>query len=497
MNFINNIVDIFGSATFWIKALEMILALSLLVIIHEFGHYSFARLFKVRVEKFYMFFNPKFSILRWDPKRHILDLFKRNPDEDPKDPKDLKDLKDPQDPQAPQDDNSSSSWRDTIYGIGWVPLGGYCSIAGMIDETTDSSQLSEKAQPWEFRSRPAWQRFFIMVGGVLFNFLLAMVIYAGIVYAVGESYIRFTDATEGMQFGEVAHKAGFMDGDILLAADGKPLEYYNSGDLQAMLTAHTVTVLRNHTDTVAIQLPKDFVFQANKAAEDGEPFMDYRMPVVVEQTQGNMGAARAGLQSGDHILAVANDTTPSYSELTAALTAAKGTTVPVKFLRDGKLMQRDVAVDNDGKLGIQLRSPDKVYNVVVKHYNLLQSIPRGIKMGWDKAVNYVKSLSLVFSSEGAKSLGGFGAIGSIFPEKWNWLYFWEITAFLSVILAVMNILPIPILDGGYVLFLLIEMVTGWKPSMKFMDIALRIGLWLLIGLMLYANLNDIYRFILK
>ena len=472
MNFINNIVDIFGSATFWIKALEMILALSLLVIIHEFGHYSFARLFKVRVEKFYMFFNPKFSILRWDPKRHILDLFKRNPDEDPKDPKDLKDLKDLKDPQDPQDDKSSSSWRDTIYGIGWVPLGGYCSIAGMIDETTDSSQLSEKALPWEFRSRPAWQRFFIMVGGVLFNFLLAMVIYAGIVYAVGESYIRFTDATEGMQFGEVAHKAGFMDGDILLASDGKPLEYYNSG-------------------------PKDFVFQANKAAEDGEPFMDYRMPVVVEQTQGNMGAARAGLQSGDRILAVANDTTPSYSELTAALTAAKGTTVPVKFLRDGKLMQRDVAVDNDGKLGIQLRSPDKVYNVVVKHYNLLQSIPRGIKMGWDKAVNYVKSLSLVFSSEGAKSLGGFGAIGSIFPEKWNWLYFWEITAFLSVILAVMNILPIPILDGGYVLFLLIEMVTGWKPSMKFMDIALRIGLWLLIGLMLYANLNDIYRFILK
>ena len=483
MNFITNIVEIFGSSTFWLKALEMILALSLLVIIHEFGHYSFARLFNVRVDKFYMFFNPKFSIVRWDPKKRKVSFFKRNPDED--------------ETSATQETSTKSSWRDTIYGIGWVPLGGYCSIAGMVDETTDASQLSEKAQPWEFRSRPAWQRFFIMVGGVLFNFLLAMVIYSGIVYAVGERYVRFADATEGMQFGQVAHKAGFIDGDILLSADGKHLDYFNSDYLQLMLTAKQVTVLRNHCDTVTITLPSDFVFQASAAGEKGDTFMDFRVPVVVEQTQGNMGAAKAGLRSGDRVVAVANDTTPSYTELTAALMANKGKTVPVKVIRDGKLLTKMVEVEEDGKLGIQLRSPDKIYKVVTKNYNLLQSIPRGIAIGWNKTSSYVKSLSLVFSKEGAKSLGGFGAIGSIFPEQWNWIMFWEITAFLSLILGVMNILPIPILDGGYVLFLLIEMVTGWKPSLKFMDVALRIGLWLLLALMLFANLNDIYRFILK
>ena len=485
MNFIDNLIEIFGSASFWVKALEMILALSLLVIVHEFGHYSFARLFGMRVNKFYMFFNPKFSILRWDPKRHTLDLFKRNPSDEEEEAKakaEAHDLK--------------ASWRDTVYGIGWIPLGGYCSIAGMVDETTSADQLSEEAQPWEFRSRPAWQRLLVMIGGVLFNFLMAVVIYAGIVWSYGEMFINFTDATEGMNYCQTMHKVGFRDGDILYSADGKALTYYSGEQITAVTMAKQVQVLRGG-DTVTINMPENFVFDLNKEAEQGNQLFEIRMPVVIAQTQSNMGAEKAGLKSGDRILAVNTDTTPSYTELTPALLKYKGSTATITYLRDGRQLTTRAEIDGDGKLGIQLTDPTKIFKTTVKHYNIFQSVPRGIEMGWNKLVTYVQSLKLVATPEGAKSLGGFGAIGSIFPEKWNWLDFWSITAFLSVILAVMNILPIPILDGGYVLFLLIEMITGWKPSEKVMNIALNIGLALLIILMLYANLNDVYRFIIK
>lgn len=503
MNFINNLIEMFGSATFWVKTLEMILSLSLLVIVHEFGHYSFARLFGMRVNKFYMFFNPKFSILRWDPKNHQLDFFKRNPadpEEEKEENNEEKDVKTQkpvkirivEDDQEPE----KASWRDTVYGIGWIPLGGYCSIAGMVDETTSADQLSEKAQPWEFRSRPAWQRLLVMIGGVLFNFLMAIVIYAGIVWTYGELLVNFSDATEGMNYCETMHKVGYQDGDILLAADGKPLTYYSGEELTRITMARQVQVLRGG-DTITINQPEKFIFDLNKEAEAGNQVMAFRLPVVISQTQSNMGAEKAGLKGGDRILAVNNDTTPSYTELTPALLKYKGTTAIITYLRDGKKLQTKAEVDGDGKLGIQLTDPTKVFKTTIKRYNILQSVPRGIQMGWEKLSTYVQSLKMVATPEGAKSLGGFGAIGSIFPEKWNWLDFWNITAFLAVILAVMNILPIPILDGGYVLFLLIEMITGWKPSEKVMNIALNIGLALLIILMLYANLNDVYRFIIK
>lgn len=485
MNFIDNLIEMFGSASFWVKTLEMILALSLLVIVHEFGHYSFARLFGMRVNKFYMFFNPKFSILRWDPKRHKLAMFKRNPSEEEEEAKAKEDAADPK-----------ASWRDTVYGIGWIPLGGYCSIAGMVDETTSADQLSEKAQPWEFRSRPAWQRLLVMIGGVLFNFLMAVVIYAGIVWSYGELFINFRDATEGMNFHESLHKVGFKDGDILLSADGQELTYYCGEQINNVLMARQVQVLRG-ADTVTISLPEKFIFDLNDEVKKGDELIVPRMPVVIAQTQSNMGAEKAGLRQGDRILAVDNDTTPSYTELTPALLKHKGTTATITYLRDGQLMTTQAQIDGDGKLGIQLTDPTKVFKTTIKHYNIFQSIPRGIEMGWNKLTTYFKSLKMVATPEGAKSLGGFGAIGSIFPDKWNWLDFWSITAFLSVILAVMNILPIPILDGGYVLFLLIEMITGWKPSEKVMNIALNIGLGLLVILMLYANLNDVYRFIIK
>ena len=499
------------TSTFWLKALEMILALSLLVIVHEFGHYSFARLFGMWVEKFYMFFNPQFSIVRWDPKRHTLEFFKRNP----ADPSEKKDENTPQSQSTsdntPSDnaiaDSSESAgpvapegrptWRDTIYGIGWVPLGGYCSISGMIDESLNTEQMKQPAKPYEFRSKPAWQRLLVMIGGVLFNFLAAIVIYAGIVYAYGDATLHLTDVTEGMSYCDSAHELGFIDGDIPLTADGKSLDGNLGECVQAMVQARTVTVLRNHQDTVTIAIPNKYIFIANKDAEAGQPFMDYRFPVVIAQTQARMGAEKAGLMKGDRMLAVGNDTTPSYAEFTAALAKHKNQTVPLRYLRDGKPMEVNVEVDEAGKIGILLLSITKIYKVDIKHYNLLQSIPRGVEMGWNQTATYVKSLKLLFSAEGAKSLGGFGAIGSIFPDEWNWLDFWSITAFLSVILAVMNILPIPALDGGHVLFLLWEIITGRKPSDRFLERAQYIGMALLFALLLFANGNDIYRFFFK
>ncbi len=466
-----------------IKTLELILALGILVMIHEFGHYCFSRLFGVWVEKFYLFFNPWLTIVKWKPGKYLKWFSHGN-----------------EMAVAGENDPTENkrSWRATEYGVGWLPLGGYCSIAGMIDESMNTEAMKQPAKPYEFRSKPAWQRLLIMLGGVLFNLLLAMIIYAGIVYAVGERYINFTDATEGMEYCDSAHKVGFVDGDIPLTADGKKLTYYNSEDLNAMLTAKTVTVLRNHKDTVAITLPKDFIFQANKDAEAGQDFIAYRLPVVISQTQPRMGAEKAGLKEGDRLMAVNGVPTPTYTEFTAELVNNKGKNVTLQYLRDGQtLTVADVPIDNDGKLGILLTDPTKIYNTTVKHYNIFQSIPRGIEMGWSKLVTYVKQLKLIFTPQGAQSVGGFGTIGSIFPSTWNWLDFWNITAFISVILAVMNVLPIPALDGGHVLFLLYEIITRRKPSLKFLERAQTVGMALLIALLLYANMNDIYRFFIK
>ena len=315
-------------------------------------------------------------------------------------------------------------------------------------------------------------------------------------WSYGELLINFKDATEGMNYHESLHKVGFKDGDILLKADGKELTYYSGEQINNVLMAKQVQVLRGG-DTVTINLPEKFIFNLNEEVKKGDELIVPRMPVVIAQTQSNMGAEKAGLKQGDRIVAVNNDTTPSYTELTPALLKYKGMTATITYLRDGKKLTTQAEIDGDGKLGIQLTDPTKIFKTTIKHYNIFQSVPRGIEMGWNKMVTYFKSLKMVATPEGAKSLGGFGAIGSIFPDQWNWLDFWSITAFLAVILAVMNILPIPILDGGYVLFLLIEMITGWKPSEKVMNIALNIGLALLVILMLYANLNDVYRYIIK
>ena len=455
--------------TFLIKAAQLIVAFAILVIIHEFGHYIFSRIFGVKVEKFYLFFNPWFTLYKYKPKK----------------------------PAPKPGEEEKMTWRDTEYGIGWVPLGGYCKIAGMIDESMDTEQMKQPAKPWEFRSKPAWQRLLIMVGGVLFNFILAIIIYTGIVFAWGEKYIPFRNATEGMMYSETAHKVGFVDGDIPLAADGKELTYYSGDELLKMLDAKVVTVLRNKCDTVNINIPDGFIFTANKEAEEGNLFMAYRLPVVISDLQPGMGAVKAGLMKSDSIVSINGVSTPSFDIFKAELDKNPDKDVTIGFVRNGKPMESKVAVDAAGKIGIMLTPLTDIYRTVTREYSIFASIPRGIELGVEKLISYVSQMKYVFTREGAKNLGGFGAIGNIFPESWNWEQFWSITAFLSVILAFMNILPIPALDGGHVLFLLVEIITRRQPSEKFLEYAQMAGMAFLFALLLFANGNDIYRFFFK
>ncbi|MDE6116272.1 MAG: RIP metalloprotease RseP, partial [Duncaniella sp.] len=394
---------------FLIKAAQLIVALAFLVIIHEFGHYIFARIFGIKVEKFYMFFDPYFSLVKWKPK-----------------------------PKKNADPNKTS-WRDTEYGIGWIPLGGYCKIAGMIDESMDTEQMKQEPKPWEFRTKPAYQRLLVMLGGVLFNFILAILIYAGIAMHWGSQYIPFEAATEGFDFVPAAQAVGFRNGDIPLMADGEKLDASKGDYPYQMAEAKTVTVLRNKKDTVQISIPENFIFRLN----EDKGFLGYRLPVYIDRIVAGEAAAKAGLKEGDHIVAVDTISTPTYTELTPALTAFAGKETTVTVERDGKRLTMPITPNEFGKLGFQLRPLTAIYKPVTIDYGFFQSFPKGWEIGTTTLGNYVSSMKHVFSSEGAQSLGGFGAIGSMFPEKGNWLSFWEITAFLSVALAFMNIIPIP------------------------------------------------------
>lgn len=449
--------------TFLIKALQLIVALAFLVIIHEFGHFIFSRMFGIKVEKFYMFFDPYFSLFKWKPK-----------------PK-------------PGADPDKSSWRDTEYGIGWLPLGGYCKIAGMIDESMDTEQMKQEPKPWEFRTKPAWQRLLVMLGGVLFNFILAILIYAGIAMHWGTQYIPFDAATEGFDFAPAAQKVGFRNGDIPYKADGKLLDASKGDYPYQMADADVVTVIRNHRDTVDINIPSDFIFRLN----EDKGFLAYRLPVYIDRIVPGEAAGKAGLKEGDHIIAVDTIPTPSYTELTAALQNYADKEIPVTVERDGKKIKLNVTPNSHGKLGFQLRPITAVYDPVTIEYNFFQSFPKGWEIGTSTLTNYVSSMKHVFTQEGAESLGGFGAIGNMFPEKWNWLSFWEITAFLSVALAFMNIIPIPGLDGGHVMFLLWEIVTGKQAPEKVLIAAQYIGMAFLLLLLLYANGNDVFRAFFK
>lgn len=485
--------------TFLIKALQLILALAMLVIIHEFGHFLFARIFGVRVEKFYIFFDPWLELFKWKPKRYVGGLGKTKKLKScPPDTSDSSDNSD--NSSIPSSKKKSSFWGDTEYGLGWLPLGGYCKISGMIDESMDTEQMKKPAQPWEFRSKPAWQRLLIMIAGVLFNFLLAIIIYAGIVYATGEKYVPFQEAKLGMLYSGEARKAGFHNGDIPLMADGETLNVAEDARMK-MIQAKTVSVLRGN-DTVDIRIPDKFIFRLEEEAKSDTAavnFMTYRIPTRVIQVVPGEGASKAGIEPGDEIIAIDSVPTPSLDIFHQVLKGHENQTVDFTVVRrqgaSADTLTLAVPLSASSKMGVGLElDPSAFFKAEEKRYSLFASVPRGIKMGTDKLVTYAKSMKMVFTREGAKSIGGFGSIGSIFPESWDWIAFWNIAAFLSVALAFMNILPIPALDGGHVMFLIYEVVTGRKPSQKFMEWAQMIGMGLLILLLLYANGMDIVRF---
>ncbi len=471
------------------KAAQLVLALVILVTVHEFGHYIFARIFGVKVNRFYLFFNPGYSLLRYDPMKGTLDVFARNGSKGAFTFKVGKE-------RLPRPDGKPT-WRDTIYGLGWLPLGGYCDIAGMIDETKDASQLASEPQSWELRSKPAWQRLCVMVAGVALNFVLAIAIYIGIALHWGDSVIPFQAMTEGMDFSEEMHQAGFRDGDILLSLNGKELDAKDYSLAWDMLQPGArVGVMRNG-DTALVVISDKLIRQIATKGKDYEP-MTMRVPVYVAKLMPGEPAAKAGLAPGDRILAVGADTVPSITEFLPALKAHAGQSVPMKLLRaDGSTETTSVEVSDAGKIGIQMVSPLEIFDLQTVKYNFWQSIPRGWEIGTDRLGSYVSSMKLIFTKEGAQSLGGFGTLGDLFPNQWNWYSFWQITAFLSIILAFMNIIPIPGLDGGYTLFLLVEIITRRKPSDRFLEIANTCGFIFLILLLVYANGNDIYRFFIK
>lgn len=442
--------------TFLVKALQLILSLSILVLVHEFGHFIFARIFKVRVEKFYLFFDPWFSIFKFKPKN-----------------------------------------SDTEYGVGWLPLGGYCKISGMIDESMDKEAMAQPPKPYEFRSKPAGQRLMIMVAGVLFNFLLALFIYSMVLFTWGDTFLPLKNVKAGMDYSETFHNVGFQDGDILLKADDTELERFGENCFRRVLNAQTVTVLRGGVETV-IPIPEDM---AQRVMRDKKGFASYRFPMVVRELgkteSGESPAAVAGLQPGDSIVSINGIVTPSFYEVGEVLAQNKDKDVLVGFYRAGIPQTLTLHTDTAGKMGIYSVSPFDMYQTVTRKYGFFESFPAGVMLGVNTLKGYVSDMKYVFTKEGASSLGGFGTIGSLFPAEWDWHSFWMKTAFLSIILAFMNILPIPALDGGHVMFLLYEVIARRKPSDKFLEYAQVTGMFLLFALLIYANGNDIFRFFFK
>ena len=441
--------------TFWIRALQLILSLSLLVIIHEMGHFLFAKLFKTRVEKFCLFFDPWLTLFKFKPKR-----------------------------------------SETEYAIGWLPLGGYIKISGMIDESMDTEQMKQPVKPWEFRAKPAWQRLLIMVGGVLFNFLLALFIYAMILFAWGDEYIPVQKAPLGMEFNETAKNVGFRDGDILLSADGVPFERYDGDMLTDIVDAREVTVLRDGREA-AVYIPDDMM---DRLLADSVRFASYRIPFVVDSLVAGSPALLAGMMPGDSITHL-DGKQVSYFDFVETMAQRKeqgaSRQLTLTYMRQGVQDTLTLATDSLYKIGIvPCMETDRLLPVVRTDYGFFASLPAGIRLGVKTLSGYVGQMKYLFSKEGAKQLGGFGTIGSIFPATWDWHQFWYMTAFLSIILAFMNILPIPALDGGHVLFLIYEIVTRRKPSDRFMERAQVAGMIILFGLLIWANLNDVLRYLL-
>ena len=452
------------------QILGLLASLAILVFVHELGHFFFARLFKTRVEKFYLFFNPGFSIVRMkniNGKREFSFFSKETPE----------------------------SWENhpdsTEWGLGWLPLGGYCSIAGMVDETKSADSLGEEPQPWEFRSKPTWQRFLIIVGGVLFNFISAILLYVTIFYTWGETYIPLENAKYGYKFTEVAQNIGFQDGDKILTVDNiKPIDLSDFATQLLINNVEKVTVLRGDS-TISINIPKSF--GRDVVGEGKGMFATYQFPFVIAEIAKESPALAAGFEVNDSLIAINGASTFSFFEYQDSLKNYSSKPLVITVMRNGEPKEITVTPTAEGKLGVFPYNPINFLETKTNYFNFWQSIPKGLNHGFEKLGMYVKQFKLVFTKEGASQIGGFGSIGKLFPKTWDWGRFWENTALLAIILAFMNILPIPALDGGYIMFILIEMITGKKPSDKFLGYANTVGFALLIILLLYANGMDIFR----
>lgn len=438
--------------SFFIRALQLLLCLSILVIVHEFGHFFFAKLFKIRVEKFYLFFDPWFSLFKFKPKN-----------------------------------------SDTEYGIGWLPLGGYVKISGMIDESMDKDQMAQPPQPWEFRTKPTWQRLLVMVGGVLFNFILAIFIFSMMMFTWGDGYIPFKNMSRGMEFSETVKKAGFQDGDIIVSADNKDLllrgGVLDMNTLMQFIDAKAVVVERNGQQ-VEIAPPEDF---ANEVISSKIIPYEPITPAIVDSVLKGTEAEKIGLQKGDKIMEINDVAITSFKHLRKELEKNKNSEIPVTFYRDTVKYAATASIDSTGTLGFANVHSLNGYKKIWKEYGFFESFPTGITMGIQTLKAYIAQMRFVFSKEGLSNLGGFGTIGSLFPPVWDWHYFWTMAAFLSLVLAFMNILPIPALDGGHIMFLLYEAITRRKPNEKFMEYAQVTGMLLLLALLVIANGNDIIR----
>nr|WP_295875123.1 RIP metalloprotease RseP [uncultured Chitinophaga sp.] len=438
-----------------VKAGQLLLSLSILVVLHELGHFIPAKLFKTRVEKFYLFFDPWFS------------LFKIKKGE-------------------------------TEYGIGWLPLGGYVKISGMIDESMDKDAMALPPQPYEFRSKPAWQRLIIMIGGVTVNVLLAFFIYAMILWHWGEKYLP-TDAVKyGIAVDSLGQSIGLRDGDKIIGVNHQKIEQFNAITAQVILQeAKSIEVVRDGQEQ-SIAIPDGFI---RALLKQKEPFAYIRVPYYVDRFEKGSIAEKSGLfKPGDQMLSINGLSVPYFSDFAKELRKHKNEQVSIGVLRGKDSVVIPIQLDDKAKLGIYPQDPEKFFSFKTKTYTLLEAIPGGFKMSVDKLVKYVQQLRLIFVSKEVKvseSLGGFMSIGNLFPEAWDWLTFWEMTAFLSIILAFMNILPIPALDGGHVLFLLYEIITGRKPSEKFLEYAQIAGMIILFGLLLLANGLDFWRHIIS
>lgn len=434
-----------------IKILQVVLALSILVLVHEFGHFFFARLFKIRVEKFYLFFDPWFSLFKFKPKN-----------------------------------------SDTEYGIGWLPLGGYCKISGMIDESMDKEALKQEPKPWEFRSKPAWQRFFVMFGGVFFNFILAILIYSATLFTWGEEYLKNEDAIYGVQCNELAKEIGFENGDRIISFNGERVDKFN--ELQVILARNQAEKAELIRGSESKELTIDPVFIPAVLNTPG--MFSLRVPFQILTVPDSSINSAAGLLPGDRIIGINSTDAFIIQDIQAILQANKGDSVDVLIRRGEALLEKKLAVDENGLIGVALDGDlYKFFKITTSDYSVLAAVPAGAKKAVSTISNYIKELKLIFSpkTEAYKSVGSFIAIGNIFPSAWDWHIFWNLTAWLSIMLAVVNLLPIPALDGGHILFLLYEIVTRRRPSDKFLEYAQVAGMLVLLAIMFLAFGNDIYR----